>query len=749
MKPNLKITSLPVAPPAVASLGETFQVSLQGINDGTADITSRWFDYVYLSSDNIFDNSDIRLTDISASGFVLRSLPAGDSYTSPNRSITIPNTTTTGNQFLLFVTDVSNRIDESDETDNVFAVPIEIKAPNLTILGTPTAPNSAGLAETISVEYTVTNNGSGTASRFWSDNFYISDDATLDNSDTFIGRRFTSNGTDIPLAAGDSYTKTDNVTIPNTVGTGNKFLLFQVDRANQQGETDETDNVKAVPIQIGAPNLTISGTPTAPSSTGLGETISVEYTVTNNGSVTAAANWSDRFYISNDAILDNSDISLGSRGTFSDTPLAAGDSYTGTRNVTIPNSVGTGNKFLLFQVDTANQQAETDETDNVKAIPIQIGAPNLQISDATVPTFANVGSTFQVGWEVTNNSMVTAPANWVDYVYLSNDATFDNTDTFLTSQSTGRNTPLAAGSSYTATRNVTLRDTEVGSRYLLFVADGNSQQGETDETDNVRAVPIEIGGLAIDDVTVVEGDSGTSNAVFTVTRLGSNTQTSTVDYSTANDTATAGQDYVATNGTLTFNPGETTKTITVGVNGDTDSEATENFFVNLTNPTNTSVIDSQGVGTIQADEFVTVDSEISLLVDISPSIDNNEYNLQLEGYAEAFENPDLYNNLISQGVEGEVAVNLVVWSGANLQQEAVSWSRIDSVQASQDFAKNIRETLLPASGGSRPVNGSTAPGSAINFAVPLFSSNPFEGRRWTIDVSGDGSSKCGCGYIRC
>ncbi|MEM1394857.1 MAG: hypothetical protein AAF316_07280 [Cyanobacteria bacterium P01_A01_bin.80] len=58
MKPNLKITSLPIAPPAVASLGETFQVSFQGINDGTADATTRWSDYVYLSSDNIFDNSD-------------------------------------------------------------------------------------------------------------------------------------------------------------------------------------------------------------------------------------------------------------------------------------------------------------------------------------------------------------------------------------------------------------------------------------------------------------------------------------------------------------------------------------------------------------------------------------------------------------------------------------------------------------------------------------------------------------------
>jgi len=177
---------------------------------------------------------------------------------------------------------------------------------------------------------------------------------------------------------------------------------------------------------------------------------------------------------------------------------------------------------------------------------------------------------------------------------------------------------------------------------------------------------------------------------------------------------------------LTFKPGETTKTITVGVNGDTDLESTENFFINLTNPTNTSVIDSQGVGTIQFDDFVAVDSEISLLVDISGSIDSSEYNLQLEGYAESFDNPDLYNNLISQGVEGQVAVNLIVWAGGNQQQESIGWTLIDSVQTSQDFAKDIRETLITTSGGSRPFSGSTAPGSAINFAVPLLCSNAFE-----------------------
>jgi uncharacterized repeat protein (TIGR01451 family) len=104
--------------------------------------------------------------------------------------------------------------------------------------------------------------------------------------------------------------------------------------------------------------------------------------------------------------------------------------------------------------------------------------------------------------------------------------------------------------------------------------------------------------IVINDVTLTEGNSGTVNATFTVTLTASSAQTVTVDFATADGTATASADYQANNGVLTFAPGDTTKTITVLVNGDTLDEANETFFVNLSNPVNASIVDAQGLGTI-------------------------------------------------------------------------------------------------------------------------------------------------------
>ncbi len=113
--------------------------------------------------------------------------------------------------------------------------------------------------------------------------------------------------------------------------------------------------------------------------------------------------------------------------------------------------------------------------------------------------------------------------------------------------------------------------------------------------------------LSINDVSIGEGNAGTKDMTFTVTLSGPSSQTISVDYATADDTATAGSDYSTAAGTLTFAPGTAlTRTITVVISGDNAIEPNETLFLNLANPINATLATAQGIGTITNDDSRTV-----------------------------------------------------------------------------------------------------------------------------------------------
>lgn len=109
--------------------------------------------------------------------------------------------------------------------------------------------------------------------------------------------------------------------------------------------------------------------------------------------------------------------------------------------------------------------------------------------------------------------------------------------------------------------------------------------------------------LSINDVSITEGNTGTTTANFTVSLTNASSSTITVKYRTADGTAKlAGGDYDATSGTLTFAPGQTSKNITVAVRGDLLKESNETFYLNLSNSTNSIIDDNKGKGTINNDD---------------------------------------------------------------------------------------------------------------------------------------------------
>ncbi len=144
------------------------------------------------------------------------------------------------------------------------------------------------------------------------------------------------------------------------------------------------------------------------------------------------------------------------------------------------------------------------------------------------------------------------------------------------------------------TFNVTLSDPE-----NLTLASPSTYAITIVDDDPVRTV-------SIGNAEVKEGNSGTANATFTVSLLSPSAQPVTVSFATADGTATAPADYASTSGTLTFAPGETSKSITVAVNGDTIAEGNETFVVNLSNVVGAAVGTAQGTGTILDDDVAAL-----------------------------------------------------------------------------------------------------------------------------------------------
>ncbi|MUG93294.1 hypothetical protein F7734_12990 [Scytonema sp. UIC 10036] len=498
--------------PNTAITGQEIAVSWGVKNQGSGLTSSYWEDNIFISDNTTLDPSDIQLFNQWHSADT--PLAVNSSYELTG-NIRIPKVTP-GQKYLLFVTDGyyndyygiyrGNYQGEVNESNNVLAVPIEIEAPDL-VISSPIGIDSVILGEKISLSWTVTNQSNVSAPASWYDYVYISSDTRFDNNDTYVTENFTY-GFDNPLAGNASYTiNKQNITIPITE-LGDRYLLFITNKSDFQADTNETNNVFAVPIEIKAPDLQISTVqaPQAPVEASWGETISVSWSVINQGEAAAPAKWYDRVLLSSDDELGY-DTAIGSKYIDLQTPLAPGASYENTIDITIPNGWFHGSGHLLFVADGSyNYQGETNEANNYVAVPIEIKAPDLKVSEVQALDTAIPGQSFLVSWTVKNQGNGTAFTDWTDYVYLSSNDTYEYwQDTLLTSESITAQTPLAAGESYEIQNKfITIPTTAEGPQYLLFVTDGynksyeyysyywETKQSETNEYNNVYPVPIQI-----------------------------------------------------------------------------------------------------------------------------------------------------------------------------------------------------------------------------------------------------------------
>jgi hypothetical protein len=209
--------------------------------------------------------------------------------------------------------------------------------------------------------------------------------------------------------------------------------------------------------------------------------------------------------------------------------------------------------------------------------------------------------------------------------------------------------------------------------------------------------------LRIEDASVTEGHAGDTIASFVVTLSAASSETVTVHFATTDSDATAGSDYQAISGTLTFAPGEISKTVAVPVHGDRLGESHETFLVNLSGAINATITDGRGVGTIVNDE---------------PWINITRTVYQTEG--NAGQTPIAFDVTLSQAYDLPVTVD---WATADVV--AVGSATQGPATAGSDYQ---------ATGGTLTF----APGeTSKTITVPILGDTIFERDEWfVVNLSG-------------
>ena len=139
-----------------------------------------------------------------------------------------------------------------------------------------------------------------------------------------------------------------------------------------------------------------------------------------------------------------------------------------------------------------------------------------------------------------------------------------------------------------------------------------------------------------------------------------------------------------------------------------------------------------------AQEGRWVDLELVLAIDLSSSVDQNEWELQAIGIAEAFRNPSLIETIQSSAPNG-IAVAVVQWSSNNSQSLAVDWTLVTDAASGRALSRKIKHMPRMVGGGQTGIHG------AIDFSIRQFKNSSYTSWKKVIDISGDGQANSGSG----
>ncbi len=486
-RPDLQVETITV--PASASAGGTAQVEFTIINQGTVPTSGRWQDRVYLSLDGVISSDDIIVAKVQNQ----TALGPGERYTTQVDSVTIPRRFR-GDVFVLVQTDADNNIAEfPQEANNVTQqlLAIDPLPPSDLVISGVVAPTQVFDGAQIEVRYTVTNLGVGeTDVDGWTDTVWLTTDKNRPNvcSGDFLIGRFQHDGS---LEVGESYDQIVTVTVPEggtpgqcrrddppitvpgdwyvTVWTDTYDVVtedtFDININPDDPNELDNNNYKARGTSVLAappPDLVVTNV-TAPASGTGGESLTVSWTVENQGSrSTKSDQWFDRVIVSTHPTLDAVGATTWDLGHVPRSGLLnVGSSY--TAEATFQLSPEVSGQYVIVVADTLGDVWEGSYEDNNEAstgTQVDVRAPaDLQVTSVVLPTTSDSGQTVDVTWTVQNfgADVWSGTQFWTDFLYISTSPQFDLNRATLLKEVIHDHAPiLGAGQSYTMTEPINL-----------------------------------------------------------------------------------------------------------------------------------------------------------------------------------------------------------------------------------------------------------------------------------------------------
>ena len=411
--------------------GESEYVSVRLKNQGT-DSSGSFYWGIYLSTDTTITTSDLELDTWYKS-----SMSAGSTSSTMSKTVQIPSTITGGRYYVGALADVNSQVSESNENNNDDYDSGRVTIDELADLEgrSCSAPTTGVVGDYLdsSITIQIENDPGGnyianSGSFYWA--MYLSTDSTITSSDEQVG--YDQSESSIYGGSYSSDTMGTSNRIPSSMSAGTYYWGFLIDVRTDVDEQSENNNAytcsSQITIQDDLPDIVADDIDTSSSSAVMGDTITVNYRIDNDGTdYTGSFYW--ELYLSTDRTITTNDIYVDEfyRNSISPGSYASGYQY----SVLIPTGINPGYYYLGMIADSRSSVTELDETNNVVAdsYRIDIEEPaDLLPNTVSGPSSAYTGDQVSISWRIDNDGDDSS-GTFYWKAYLSTDRTITSSDT--------------------------------------------------------------------------------------------------------------------------------------------------------------------------------------------------------------------------------------------------------------------------------------------------------------------------------